>query len=198
MSLRHRSYLLTATVGLALVVMVATTATAFDGYRKGFILGGGLGFGLTNFSQELNDMSSDSETNLGVGTDFVIGGGINEKMMIHWVSKVAWTSMENVFGNSVTIASGFGGAALTGFINEVPPSLYWTVGLGFTSWSAPFESGSTASYGFGLLGGLGYEFTKHWTVEGGVTYGQPKETEGSLELTTKALNFTVVVKVLGY
>ncbi len=39
---------------MVMVALLAIPSFAFDGKRKGFILGGGLGFGSTSYSQTVN------------------------------------------------------------------------------------------------------------------------------------------------
>ena len=57
----------------------------------------------------------------------------------------------------------------------------------------PFESQHESDYsrGFGLSGGVGYEFKKHWAVEGTLNWGQPKDDEVTFN------GFSVMVTIGG-
>src|SRR5512138_3236155 len=93
-----------------LIVCLAATSFAFDGNRKGFILGGGLGLGMTSYTQTLSgfgeSLTRDRENKGAFITDFKIGFGANEQTEIYYSSKVSWFGMENVYGDNVTIANG--------------------------------------------------------------------------------------------
>ena len=189
-------------VAIGLFVGMCTPAAAFDGSRKGFILGIGVGPSVTSFTQDLTglgqDLSSDRENEFGLATDFKLGYAPNEQLQIYWASKVSWFALDNALGETVTVANGLGGAGVSWYLVPQSPSVYFTGAIGFSSWAVPFEEGATTSYGFGIAGGAGYEFAKHWSVEGLVGFGNPSDTEGDLELTTKALSARVTINVLGY
>jgi len=98
--------LLVALIVCALIG-VATDALAWDGQRQGFVLGFGLGPGLSTFTQTIEYMgmseTSDRENKLALNTDFKIGYAPNNLLQIYWMSKVSWFGLENVLGDNVTI-----------------------------------------------------------------------------------------------
>jgi hypothetical protein len=55
---------------------------AFDGQRKGFVLGAGLGGGVYTFTQSLDMAKSDRVTEGVITTDVRIGGGLNDKFVL--------------------------------------------------------------------------------------------------------------------
>ncbi len=65
-----------------------------------------------------------------------------------------------------------------------------TGGIGFSSCGAPFEEGSESYYGAGIALGGGYEFSKHWSVKGNFTWGNPEHVS--------ALAFRFTVNALAY
>lgn len=187
---------------LFVVCCLATSAGAFDGQRKGFMMDFGLGGGITSFTQTLESVfgksESDRENKGGLLTNFRIGVGLNEQTEIYWYSTVSWFSLENILGSSVTIANGFAGIGLTQFFQPIAPSPYFFGGLGFSTWSTPFEDTGDSWFGFGMQGGAGIEFSPHWAVEGHLMWGQPKESEGGLEITAKTINFGVTLNYHAY
>ena len=90
---------------LTAVTVMATAVCAFDGERRGFILGFGIGPGYTNFSQEVGGIESDSEGKLSFVTDFRIGGGFNEQFLLYYENRVSWfktTVVDHLWYDPVT------------------------------------------------------------------------------------------------
>lgn len=187
---------------LGLVCCITRPATAFDDIREGFILGGGLGFGLTSFTQTLRvglaEETGYRENHLPFQTDFKIGGAPTPQLQLYWMSKVNWFQMENIFGDGVTVAHGLGGLGCTCFFQPQAPSGFITSGFGYSSWALPFQSDSTTWYGLGLVGGAGYEFSPHWSIEGNVMYGAPSIIEGGIRVTTNALSTRLIICYVAY
>jgi hypothetical protein len=181
---------------LILCLSTSSIALAFDNQRRGFIIGGLGGVAMNFWNQSVNDVKSDTETDLALHTDFRIGGGFKgNKLMLYYWNLVNWFGIENVLGDKVTIISGVTGAGLSYYFKPTAPSFYIDGGLGVSVWNAPFESESEAWYGLGLAGGLGYEFARHWSVEAGVMWGNPSTTEAGTEFQTNA--FALSLSIIG-
>jgi opacity protein-like surface antigen len=183
--------------------MVASTSShAFDGHRKGFVLGFGAGLGMTSFTQTLGagslSATSDRENKAGLATDFRIGGGFNEQFLLYYVNRASWISLENVFGNSVTIVSSVGLLGATYYFQSASPSPYVHGLLGLSSWDAPFESDTDALTGLGFGGGVGYEFSPHWSIEGSLNYSRPSKTVQGIEVSTDATSLQITVNGLAF
>jgi len=184
-------------------VWSANPAFSFDGKRKGFILGGGLGFNMTSYTQTVEafgfEETSDRENKGAISTSFKIGFAPNEQTEIYYSSKVSWFGMENALGNDVTIAFGMGGIGITHSLKTVPPTYFVTGGIGFSSWSLPFEDNAPDTWlGLGVYGGGGYEFSRHYNVEFVICYGNPSDSEGGVEARTNGLIFKLTVNALAY
>ncbi len=156
------------------LLVSAVQVWAFDGQRKGFILGGGLGLGMTSFTEELGPFSTDRENQFSFMTDFKIGYAPTEQVEIYYSSKVSWF---DYFG--ITAAFGTGTGAVSYYLLPQSPTFFLSGGLGFSSISAPFESNSDSDVGFGFFVGGGYEFARHFAVEFDLMYGQPTEGDYS-------------------
>jgi opacity protein-like surface antigen len=197
---------------LALLIVVASqlasVAYAFNGERKGFILGLGAGPGITSYSLEVDGESGDDESKFGLNTDFRIGYAPSDLVQIYWMSKVAWFSQEFVTDftydpytqeydaveEDVTVATGVAGLGATYFFQPTAPSPFILGGIGYSSFSTPFESDSESQIGFGIAAGGGYEFAKHWTIEGTLTYGKPSEDDFSWSV----VGLKATINWLGY
>ena len=192
---------LTYVLVLALLLVFAAPAGAFDGKRKGFVLGVGLGPGLSSYTQELSvsglgSAASSRETKVGVSTDFRIGFGPTEQVLVVYDNKVTWIPFDNAIGNHVTIADGISSLSVSYYLAQSAPSGFLTGGLGAAGWSAPFESNSSGSIGLGMFVGGGYEFTKLWNLEGSLGYGSPSDTQQGVKLTTNTITFRVTINAL--
>jgi hypothetical protein len=200
---RRSSMKISRCIALALslaLLIVASSASAFDGSRRGFVLGGGLGLGLTSYTQELSGGltgSSDRQNSGAIATTFKIGGGLSERTLLIYQQNQNWFSLTNVFGDDVTVASGSGVLAVNHFVSD-ESSVYLVGGIGLSSWSLPFEDGSKVSYGGTLLVGAGIEFSPHWSAEFNLSFGNPSYSESGTKLTTKTANLSVTVVGLAY
>jgi len=197
MSIRSLTYVLIP----ALLLFSAVPAGAFDGKRKGFVLGVGLGPGVSSYTQELSvsglgSATSNRETKVGVSTDFRIGFGPTEQVLVVYDNKVNWIPFDNALGNHVTIADGISSLAVSYYLAQSAPCGFLTGGLGAAGWSTPFESNSSSSVGFGMFVGGGYEFTKLWNLEGSLGFGSPSDTEQGLKLTTLTTTFRVTISAI--
>ena len=142
------------------------------GKRKGFILGLGLGANFLNTSVKFEGGGSDNlfrkPTFL---TDFIIGAGINEQLLIYYSSKVHWFSEEGFSGDDIILTYGLGNVGATYFLKETIESPFVTGGIGFSSLNAPFEEEVEAEFGIGLYIGGGYQFADHFLVQAKLGYG---------------------------
>ncbi|MCK5127254.1 MAG: hypothetical protein KAR42_13450 [candidate division Zixibacteria bacterium] len=180
------------------IVGLTSGVSAFDGKRKGFILGLGAGLGLTSYTQSVGTLTSDRENSFGLQTDFKIGLGTSEVFQIYWQSKVSWFGLDNALGNNVTIAHGFGGIGFTYFLQPTPQSAYLTGGLGYSTWTTPFESNSDTWIGFGLTVGAGYELSSHLNLEGTLMFGKPTNDIMGIDISTTGMTIRATIIYMGY
>lgn len=198
-----RNILLTVSV-TCIMLLMAASASAFDGQRKGFILGFGLGPGVDMHKQNasvsimgmnLLDQDFVDESKFAFMTDFKLGYAPSNQLIIYYDNKVSWFKADwgedmqidivsggvNVLGYSdVMILSGLTGFGASYFLAPQAPSPFFTGGVGLAS-SMAFESGASARIGFGFFVGGGYEFSPHWSVEGDICYGSAGKSESPSE-----------------
>ncbi len=186
----------------ALVGIMAVGAAAFDGQKKGFLLGGGLGAGMISYTQTVEygglSITSDRENKGAFNTDFKIGWGINEKTEIFYTSKVTWFGVDNPIGDNVTFADGLYGIGVAHSFRAWIPTWFVTGGLAMSTWTAPFESNSNTWSGLGLYLGTGYEFARHYNVEFDVIYGNPGDSEGGMKASASSTTFRATINALAY
>ena len=77
---------------IGLSIVLAASASAFNGLRKGFVLGGGLGFAPA-ISWEAENFPLFKEDVSGVALNFFLGYAWDEQNMIVWeANAVGWIS----------------------------------------------------------------------------------------------------------
>lgn len=159
------------TICAVIVLAVATPSHAFNGKRKGFVLGGGLGVApLARI-----EVGSYDESRVGVASNFLIGYGWDEQNLL--VFEGNGTSYKPDAGPDAMFSQGFGGPAFYHYFKPAAPTFFTVAGVGFYSFWYDIEDGEEDSNdsGLGLMGGVGYEFSRHWqvslVVNGGKTDG---------------------------
>lgn len=179
---------------IMLIVLMVSSAFAFDGQRKGFVLGGGLGFSPT-FKWEAEMIGYDyannmfmrkfNETNAGIGMNLMIGFGWDEKNMI--VYDINFAGGDSDFYNQF-IAQQYNGISWYHYFgNGMTSQFFSTVGLGLYNFDGENMSGFDA--GFGILLGGGYEFSRHWQV--GLYLSAGKTTLRSVDFNHTHLNILI-------
>ncbi|OGC90688.1 MAG: hypothetical protein A2142_01330 [candidate division Zixibacteria bacterium RBG_16_48_11] len=175
--------LLQALIAVCLLLDVTLDAEAYDGSRKGFILGGALGTGVTSYTEEYTvqrtsetgepydvTIKTDRKNEISLMTDFKIGYAPTEQMELYYCSKLSW------FGKDfATFVNGLNSAGLSYYFRPKTPSLYLSGGLGLAVLADPFDNDPDTWTGFGFFAGAGYEFTSHLAVEFDLMYSQPEE-----------------------
>ena len=188
-------------VAFCLCFGLTTVAVSFDGKREGFIIGGGLGPAFTSWTGTYESpgspMTSETWNEFSIHTDFRIGGGFKgEQFMLYYWNKFNWFIKENVNGDKIIYTSGITGPGCNIYFQPKAPTFYLLGGLGMHVWGTPFEPESETFLGIGLMGGLGYEFSKHWSIEATATWGAhghgDPETGEDVGLSAYSIAITVI------
>ena len=143
-------------------ILCSTFIYAFDGERKGFIIGGGLGVGyLLNTTSP--GFSLDTDSRIIFQWNLKIGYAPSNTLEIFYNQRFSWW-----YQSDKTYTLGLLAAAFTlYFDNTSETDWFVSSGIGFV----PTGRGrSTDFFGFGLFAGAGYEFSRHWTVEVDLLY----------------------------
>jgi len=142
------------------VLVLASQLAAFDGQRKGFILGGGAGGGSLSWSEPLLDFSKGF-----FATDFIIGYAPSNSLEIYYTNNVNWFTYG---GESYLL--GVSGVGLTKYLNREGKGFCILGGVGVSVLSLYSGYYTSSDTGFGALAGVGYDFAKHWRIQAGVMY----------------------------
>ncbi|MDD8025410.1 MAG: outer membrane beta-barrel protein [Acidobacteriota bacterium] len=167
---------------MVMVVLAAASELSAGTKRKGFVFGFGLGGGYSAYQVQVPKYSGwwytgeeiENRGNAGVATDFKIGIGLSEHIVLLYTNKVLWFNFKDPRNDDYSLTDT--GASMFGidyFFKTAAPSLYLLAGIGAGAWSSLMaESDSQSWIGLGICAGLGYEFSRHWTIEASLLYSR--------------------------
>ena len=122
-------------------------------------------------------------------TNFKIGYAPSNTLEIFYCNKVSWWSDLSLF------LLGLGTAAFTlYFDNTSETDWFVSGGIGLSSLTEINFDNSDSGSGFGLFGGAGYEFSRHWTVEVDLLYSTVTRSYSD----TESFGVLVTVNVLAF
>ncbi len=154
---------------LILSLVLAVSASAFDGARKGFVLGGGLGFApMAKFEAE--ELKAYNEDKAGIALNFVIGYAWDEYNMIVYEGNV---TAHNSDWTRDAVAQGFNGASWYHYFGPKGKSAFIVAGLGLYVFNA--EGFDQNDPGGALILGGGYEFAPHWQFGAYLSVGKTSD-----------------------
>jgi hypothetical protein len=169
---------------LLLFLCVSKFGMAFDNHRRGFIIGGGGGISYNVFHYVDDDIETDDESISSTlyHLDFRIGSGENnDKLMAYY-----WL---RPYMPPIYIIQMFG---VSFYLKQHAPSLYFNAGAGIAG---------IIIVGPGFIGGIGYEFGPHWSMELGIIYVGPKvisplylfgDTSAVYDLSSLAIRLSLI------
>jgi hypothetical protein len=165
-------------MGLVVLMLMASSAMAFDGRRKGFVLGGGLGLApAASWRGDLDVTPKFEDSGAGLGLHLVIGYAWDNFNMIVYEGNVVGYSSD-AYGVGFTAYQGFNGACWYHYFGPAGKTIFTAVGLGAYTFRGEldfvgidFENDP----GGGVLAGAGYEFSPHWQAGVYVSAGQTSE-----------------------
>ncbi len=179
---------------------LSSSAMAFDGQRKGFVLGGGIGvspsagihsdavlFSLPGGGTIVDEFD---ESKAGPAANLMIGYAWDEfNMLVFEVNAASFTSdiLLDDGGNEAEVSLGFVGASWYHYFGPAGHTPFINLGLG--SFAFQIEDNDNIDPGFGGQGGVGYEFARHFQVGGYVSFGQ--SSDGTNDFTHTMVNFIV-------
>ena len=167
----------------ALSLLISSSAFSFEGLRKGFVIGGGLGF--TPSAEFRIDGIDGKADNSGAGVNIVIGYGWDEQNIIAFEVNGSGYKVEGF-----DVSQGFGGVSWYHYFGEVGKSFFTNVGLGSYNFSVDEYD---TDPGGGILIGCGYEFARHWQVAGYLGAGKTSESNIFGKTTFKHNHFSILI-----
>ena len=162
---------------------------AYDNHRQGFIIGGIGGVAVNTYKDRAGSKDEDG-ANIALHTDLRIGGGFkgDKFMLYYWEVTNLFLPIPIAGDNTFFTISGITGAGVSYYLKPTSPSLYINAGAGISVWYRYYEG---LIFGLGFMGGIGYEFTQHWSVECGVMWGNPRYEEDKIK------SFAISLSIIG-
>jgi hypothetical protein len=145
----------------------AASSTSFSAARKGFIIGLGGGGGLHRAPISPGFVGGPTASAFAIMTDFRIGYAPTDQVLIYYNNTVAWSR------SSTYDIVGLSGVGVTYMIKPTSPSSFVTGAFGAGSAAeVDFGSGSfsDSETGSAVAIGGGYEFARHWSIEGAAIF----------------------------
>ncbi len=151
---------------MAVATIVATFALAgasdLFAQRRGFIFGFGIGPGVTSYSDPFG-----SGSGWGLATDLKIGAQVSKSVQVYYLGRTNWI---NAYSNLV--AAGISALGVAYVLPTAPVHISGGLGLA-TFLTVCCESSGYEGAGFGVTGGVGWEFADPWLLDFALTYGAP-------------------------
>jgi hypothetical protein len=155
---------------IALLIILAVNSWGFDGQRKGFVLGGGLGFGPVA-STSLEGFSG-SEDRSGLGFNFIIGYAWDNRNMLVYLNDGVVFNVTTIYHDKVGVFQGFSGIGYYHYFGRIGNSGFINAGLGLQQFSSLDSKYESNDVGGGILLGGGYEFVRHVQVYANLSFGK--------------------------
>ena len=167
---------------------MAAVNQLFDNHRRGFIIGGLGGIAVNTWDEykesDPDDVKVNNGASLAIHADFRFGVGLGDKFMIYY-----WTVVNSFGGQDYDYKSEpsfltftfLMGPGVSYYFKPTSPSLYINAGIGGHLWDLALPS-----IGYGVMGGIRYEFTQYWSMECGVMWGGPQVGTGSTFLQLRS------------
>lgn len=176
--------LIAAAVGTMLLASSYQGASAWDGKRKGFLLGYGAGIGWADYERNRHG------TQRGVNTNLKIGWGVNDKTLIYYSGHSFLTTEGGGGGVTLLVQPT---ATVSYYFSSDSPAPYATAGIGF---------GGDINVdgfrpGFHAIVGLGYEAFRHWSLEFNVNTYFTESLDNNFE-EGWLMSYLLSVNVLGF
>ena len=154
-------------MAVATIVATVALASASDLFaqRRGFIFGFGLGAGVTSYSDPFG-----SGSGWGLATDLKIGAQVSKSVQVYYLGRTNW------FKDRDLVAAGISALGVTYVLPTAPVHISGGLGLA-TFLTVCCESSGDDGVGFGVTGGVGWEFADLWLLDIAVTYGRPGDLD---------------------
>lgn len=193
----------------SLFITVVTSLLAFDGQRKGFLLGGGIGMSRIDYRQEVEyeyngetEKGKDYSEN-GIAAEFKIGYGASNKLELYFSHQATYFNLDAGY-DSIIIANSASTLAASYFLSSQlddgnwHPSAFVSGGLGISNWGEAYEEDQETAEGQSFFVGLGYEFSKHFRVSLNYFGTNPTISIFGADLTTYSNAILLTVSGLAF
>ncbi len=180
-------------VSLSLMIMLLPlTSHAFDGKRKGFVLG--VGGGLSPHTHWSRNVDNVSESKIGGNFQLIVGHGWNSANMLVLQSSISGMESDKL---NLDILQGVWAVRWNHYFCKQTddfgrPGTGWysTVGVGRSVFSAGLNHfAEVRAVGWGFVVGAGYEFHRH--LQFGVEFSAGSGSDDGYDYNHQTITFTL-------
>ena len=171
-------------MGVIILCLSLVGVTHLQAQRSGFIIGLGIGAGVTSYSFSdvlFGASTSEGDTKGGLATDFKIGAQVSKSLQIYYLGRTNWLN-----DGRHTVAAGISALGVTYVLPSAPVHL--SGGVGLATWLVQGSGGA----GFGLTGGVGWEFADLWLLDFALTYGRPSDRGGHMNMFLARVGISIL------
>lgn len=192
------------TIFIIAVALLPVASSAFDGNRKGFILGGGIGYApYSHWSTDSDNWRyqpiTSEESNRGIAGNFLIGYAWNDRnsLVLEFNGVQYPSDLTRFFDEDIDLAQLFVGPIWYHYYAGRGSSIFTAAGLGRAGFGNPDKIGTLAGWGYAL--GLGLEFAKQVQF-GTYLIGETTSSfrDDDRKVTVGTVNLSFVLTVVGY
>jgi len=188
-------------ITILIMVFISTSIFAWDGERKGFLLGLGFGSGFDVYNGiQWDAIGPDKDSNASwvFAASPKIGYAFNNNIALFYTRYPLSYNVKSSTGSEVEIISCTEAFQLVYFLEDQTPSFFFGLGTGIGYFfdqevmDEPAMNYSPNSLkGLGLMASMGVEPLKHITTELAIHYRTPQKD-------ASVFAFSLLVSVLGY
>lgn len=192
----------------ALLLLTCGNSMAFDGQRKGFVLGLGVGYSPTVKTTVTATVAPGSTDELNLGSiegseqamafQAIFGYAFNEHTMLVYEGDVSWYYYKNLVpDDNLDIAQGFHSIMLYNYWGTVGSSFFTAAGVGLTYWDTNYSDRNQGEFGY--LIGAGFEFTPHLQLGAYYGSGNTKNTNfPGVEFEGEHSNVSILLTAIAF
>ena len=153
---------------------------AFDGQRRGFIFGGGLGGAFVPNQFSGKSTIGRTERKAAFLAELKIGYALTNSTEIYYVSKSSWWVEDERFNSNTILLLWFAAIGMSKYLSSSETGFFFKAGIGLSVLKA-LENSVDSLHGWGFFAGVGYELAKHWSTEIELLYSGLEESGINLD-----------------
>ncbi len=151
---RTSAIIFLSAVSLVCQLVIPGNTRAFDGERKGLVVGAGVGYSpIINWR---NSSQNTNETEHALAFEAFAGYAWNNRNILAVGALASHVCLKSA--GSVWAFDGVNNLLYCHYMSEDAPSLFLTAGIGLMRFES--DNGSVSGHGFGYEAGVGFEFSK--------------------------------------
>ncbi len=160
---------------IILILLLSQPVLAFDAEREGIVIGGGIGYAPSAYTEISGFLSSRVKTN-GVAGSLMAGYGYNENTLFLLMIEGFKTNNGTFSDTSAKAWQGFTGVGVRFYFDDIGSSFFISSGIGLQRFIKTQNNSVTHESGLGFLAGAGYEFTENFQLQTTFSNGQTRNS----------------------